>query len=199
MRVSRLLSRPLVLAAAMTLMSVAVAAAQPASPPCTPSLVEPMASPPTALDANDIENPGGRIPAVHEIIVAVDVAVERDGFAMWYLDSDREGLPVFLFSEDRNGAADALRVAFTDDLTFAVREVDRSLAELDSIKQAIIDGDPLGQEGITMVAVGFDIVENRIEVGVFDSVERAGELLEALYGNAVHVVQDRPGQFDADS
>lgn len=121
-----------------------------------------------------------------------DVVGGRDDYAGAYLDRGRGLLPVFLFTGDLDSAIEQLLDRFGDDARFEVREVERTLAQLEATQQAIVDAsEELEAQGVRWVEVGIDVEHNRVDVGVLDHVEKARTLL-AEYGAAIHIVKQAP-------
>ena len=121
-----------------------------------------------------------------------DVVGGRDDDAGVYLDRGRGLLPVFLFTGDLDSAIEQLLGRFGDDARFEVREVERTLAELEATQQAIVGAsEELAAQGVRWVEVGIDVEHDRVDVGVLDHVEQARTLL-AEHGQAVHIVKQAP-------
>jgi len=108
----------------------------------------------------------------------------RDDYAGVYL---RDGLPVFLFTGDLDLASEQLLGRFGDDVSFEVREVERSLAELKATQQAITDRlGELAAAGLHIREVGTNVGANRVEVGAYRNLQGTRGAL-AEYGDMVHV------------
>lgn len=130
------------------------------------------------LSRDEIRTMYDRVRRVEAVLPAVDVAAKRDGFAGVYYDQLRDGVPVFLFSKNRDAAREVLEAAIGGATSIEVKKVDRSLERLTAIKRSVVDAwSDFEAAGVNVVSVGYDIVGNRVEVGVAGSLDRARDAL----------------------
>ena len=126
----------------------------------------------------ELVNPKGRIRGERAVVRAERVLATRADYAGLYLDNERDGLPVYLFTGDLDSAIEQLRESLGAVAAFEVREVERSSSELATIRQAITDAtEELRRQGIDIVEIGTDVRRNEVFVGVLGKVDLASALL----------------------
>ena len=111
----------------------------------------------------------------------------RDDFAGTYVDRERGGLRVYLFTGDAEGAAEALLAHHGDDARFELLTVTYTLDELRAVEEEIADR----LEGFEMIEfdireIGIDVAGNHVDVGVYGSLPPMRQAL-ARYGDKVRV------------
>lgn len=127
-------------------------------------------------------------------------ASREPGWAGWYLDVDRDLIPVMMWTEDLDEAGALLAEIFGDDATFEVRAAERTWAELVEIADKISDMRPeFDDREILLVETEYNVKRNRVDVGVKATEEKlavAEQMLEA-FGDAVKVRRVNVPQFDS--
>lgn len=124
---------------------------------------------------------------------AIKIVEARDDHAGVYFDSERRGLPVFLVTGDLDPVIERLLKRLGGDVSFEVRKVRWSLAELEEAQQAIIDRwEEFEAEGLDLREVGTSVTDNRVEVGVYRNLQGTREAL-AEYGDMAHVFWSQGG------
>lgn len=79
------------------------------------------------------------------------------------------------------------------DVRAVVQPAQHCLPELEALRDRIgADSDGLRAQGIQVVAIGADIVNSWVELGVYQLTDAQARLLKARYGDIVHVVPAEP-------
>ena len=147
----------------------------------------------TQAEANELYQ---RVKITDKVEPIIPQMAERQGYAGMYFDQLREGIPVFLYTE-RRAAAEKTAMSKLGSLAVEVRKVERSLADLAKIKNDILaDEARFEDQGALLTSVGFDIIGNRVEVGVLGGIAKVRAML-ADYGDGVHVYEMAPPRMDA--
>ena len=151
----------------------------------------------TPLSTAEAEDLRGRVQRVHDVRPAVFAAEKRDGFAGVYFDQLRGGVPVFLFSNGLSAAKAEIRNVLDGAGDFEVKRVERSMQDLTTVKRRVAEArDRMYKEGMLVTSVGYDIMDNVVEVGVANKLATAKTLLSE-HGDAVRVVQEGAAVMDA--
>ena len=115
-------------------------------------------------------------------------AQARPDFAGAWTDQLRDGLIVYQFTGDVADETLELDRLLPAEVLHEVRSVERTLADLRAIKEAIsADIETLLADGIDLTGVGLDISGNVVSVAVSDEVDRARAVLAERFGDAVVV------------
>ena len=119
-----------------------------------------------------------RVRRVHATRPALPVARGLPGYGGAYFDQRRDGMPVFLFTTGLERADERIRQALGSSTDYEIRRVERSLDDLDAIRDSIRSSRPLlADSDIDIVTITYDIRNNIIRLGVKGPVDRAIELL----------------------
>jgi hypothetical protein len=112
-------------------------------------------------------------------------ASDQPGYAGVYLDQDRGGRPVFLFTRDDSDRDATIGRRLGDDIAYDVRLVEYSLDRLRDVKYEVMDDVARAWDaGVFVVSIGPDIERNRVAVGVEGLDQGDREYLER-YGPEV--------------
>lgn len=124
-------------------------------------------------------------------------AADQPGYAGIYLDQERRGRPVFLFTRQDADRDAAIGRRLEDHVAYDVRNIDYSLAHLREVKYEVIaDIERIRDAGILVVSVGPDIERDRVAVGV-EGLDRAARDYLERYGPEVAAYEAVTAQADA--
>lgn len=121
-------------------------------------------------------------------------------YAGWYLDSDRERLPVLMWAGDLDAAGALLIEVLGEDATFEVRPAERTWKELKGIADQVSDmRSRFDERGILLVETEYDVKRNRIDVGIKATKKKqaVAERMLAELDDAVRVRRVDVPQFDS--
>lgn len=149
------------------------------------------------LSAHELADMRQRLDTQMSLGPAIAYAADQPGYAGMYLDQERKGRPVFLFTHRDADRDAAIGRRLKDDVAYDVREVDYSLARLREVKYEVIaDIERIRDAGVLVVSVGPDIERNRVAVGV-EGLDRAARDFLDRYGAEVAVFEGVTAQADA--
>lgn len=128
---------------------------------------------------------------------ALDVARTRPDFAGAYLDQQRRGRPVFLFTSDRSSLLPELEQALPGGSDPQVGVAARTELELLALKDRIVGDLPeLWSDGIRVAQVGVDIEQNTVFAGVINFSDAALGQIKDRYGEYVVVTTGQVVESD---
>jgi hypothetical protein len=130
----------------------------------------------------------------------MDQAARQPDYAGWYLDTDRDRLPVLMWAGDLDEAGALLIEVLGEDATFEVRPADRTWKELKEIADQVSDmRSQLDQRGILLVETEYNVKRNRIDIGIKATKKKqaVAERMLAELGDAVRVRRVSVPQFDS--
>lgn len=163
--------------------------------PAPDVLVEPDPTPkPTPL-----LNGGTWVPSVEAPRAMIGVSRLPD-YAGWFLDPDRDLMPVLMWTGDLDEVGAILAERFGDDATFEVRPAEHTWEELKQIADQVFEmRDELDERGILLVETGSNAKRNRVDVGIFakEKKQAVAERMLAEFGDAVRVRRVNVPQFDS--
>jgi hypothetical protein len=129
---------------------------------------------------------------------AQDYARGRDSYGGVYVDQQRGGLPVFLFTGDADRHKDDIAARLPKGVDFATRSVDRTWDELvETLDRMIAEQGALGRDGIHLAGASVDTRGNRVVAKVVDPTDRDEAVIRERYGAEVVVRAGRPAHADA--
>lgn len=115
-----------------------------------------------------------------------------------WIDQRAGGVPVFAFTARTDDQTSEIARRLPRDTQFRTTTVSRTLAELAELKQRItLDIEELAEFGLQVTSVGFDLMENKVTIGLKHLTTTGREAILAKYGMAVAVRERAPAVADA--
>jgi hypothetical protein len=129
-----------------------------------------------------------RVKLADDAAQAIAYAESRPSYAGMKFDQHAEGIPIFWFTDNVAAHRDAIAERLPPGTSFEVRTADRTLADLTATKERIAsDIHDLLDQGVPISKVGFDIVHNRVSIGLSRGDDGATQLLRDRYGQSVAI------------
>lgn len=132
-----------------------------------------------------------------EIQAAMDAAIAEarsvDTFAGAYLDQQRGGRPVFMFTDSQPARAEQLAIHFPEGADVQVTRAARSERDIAALRARVkADWDELASQGIEVVQLGAPVHTNTILIGVKGLTDAEAAVLRDRYGEHITV---EPGEI----
>ena len=122
---------------------------------------------------------------------------QRDHAGVW-IDQRDGGRIIFQFAGSLVEAEDRLAALLPSQTRYEVRRVDHSLGDLTQLADAIgAESDDLVGQGVDLSAIGPDIRQNEVRVGVLEQADRAASILADRFGPGIRVLRDALAVADA--
>jgi hypothetical protein len=138
-----------------------------------------------------------RLEVREAIVPATDYALAQREYAGVVIDQQQSGLPIFLFAGAVEGHRAGIANVMPKDIVVAVREVDRSMADLEAL-QAKVEAAraTLRSGGIGVLSTAIRPSANSVVVGVEGMTTTAADRLHADFGDGLIVIEGRRGHVD---
>jgi hypothetical protein len=128
---------------------------------------------------------------------ALDVARSQPGFAGVYLDQQRGGRPIFMFTSVDPTITSRLAALLPEGANVEIRDATYTEAELMELKAQVESQFADWQaDGVVILAVGIDVRANRLQIGVADHGPETEARLQSRYGNGVAVLETKVAHSD---